>query len=103
MYAFLFVIFIGTTNIMELPLYTENRASLYLNLIKEKWRRNKEVEKESSLFGNSTTLAAGDIQKPFNISYIWDRQWYVGIEACSSDYRSSDQSHLKKIIHSNGC
>lgn len=103
MYDFLFVIFIRTSNIMELPLYTENGASLYLNLIKEKWRRNEEVEKESSLFGNSTTFAAGDIQKRFNISYIWDRQQYVGIEARSSDYRSSNQSHLKKIIHSNGC
>lgn len=100
MYAFLFVIFISPTNILELPLYTENGASLYLNLIKEKRRRKT----KSSLCGNSTTFAAGYIQKPFNSSYIWDRQRHVHIEARGGgNYKRSNQSHLKKIIHSNGC
>lgn len=63
-------------------------------------KKKEKVEKESCLWGNSTT---GAIQKPFNISYIWDRQCYVGIEAGGTDYKRSKQSHLKKIIHSNGC
>lgn len=50
MYDFLSVIFIRTSNIMELPLYTENGASLYLNLIKEKMEKKRSRKGEQPVW-----------------------------------------------------